>query len=260
MVLGQLGEPRLVAAIDADIAGAQAHSRALDADSKGALRDIHRRVGTTVLFESSGGQVDKIAHLPELRFALGEPEIDTTSVDSAAFALEDRSYFVRKVGSDGFKISHQPTMKKVVSDRRASLDEDTEIRPAMRSLIQKEFEKGASIPLVFFPADGAAIQDTPKLTLVVTEANAEWTGGGPLREQIAEWTKQRGQSPRLYPGSLVWCLKKPGRELRGKVELWLAWRRVAAEVAEGTLGGDFDPADPHAAQGQGRRRRAGCAG
>ena len=63
------GEPRLVAAIEADIAGAQAHARALDADSKGALRDIHRRVGTTILFESSGGQVDKIAHLPELRFA-----------------------------------------------------------------------------------------------------------------------------------------------------------------------------------------------
>ena len=243
VVLGQLGEPRLAAAIDTDIAGEQAHARALDADTKGVLRDIHRRVGTTIFFESSGGQVDKVAHLPELRFALGEPEIDTTSVDSAAFALEDRSYFVRKVGSDGFKISHQPTMKKVVSDRRASLDEDTEIRPAMRSLIQKEFEKGASIPHVFFPADGAAIQDTPKLTLVVTEADAEWTGGGPLREQIAEWTKQRGQSPRLYPGSLVWCLKKPGRELREKVELWLAWKRVAVEVAEGTLGGDFDPAD-----------------
>lgn len=181
--------------------------------------------------------------LPGLRFALGEPEIDTTSIDNAAFALEDKCYFIRKVGSDGFKIGHQPTMKKVVSDRRASLDEDTEIRPAMQSLIQKEFEKGASIPQVFFPADGAAIQDTPKLTLVVTEADAEWTGGGPLREQIAEWTKQRGQSPRLYRGSLVWCLKKPGRELREKVELWLAWRRVAVEIAEGTLGGDFDPAD-----------------
>ncbi|MCL5982089.1 MAG: hypothetical protein M1571_06210 [Firmicutes bacterium] len=33
-----------------------------------------RRTGTTIMFESSGGQVDKVAHLPELRFALGEPE------------------------------------------------------------------------------------------------------------------------------------------------------------------------------------------
>ena len=243
VVLGQLGESRLVAAIDADIAGAQAHARALDADTKGPLRDIHRRVATAILFESSGGQTEKVAHLPELRFALGEPELDTTSIDNAAFALEDKSYFIRKVGSDGFKISYQPTMKKVVSDRRASLDEDTEIRPAMRSLIQKEFQKGASIPQVFFPVDGAAIQDTPRLTLVVVEADSEWTGGGSLREQIAEWTKHRRQSPRLYPGSLVWCLRKPGRELREKVELWLAWRRVAGEVADGTLGGDFDPAD-----------------
>jgi hypothetical protein len=134
-------------------------------------------------------------------------------------------------------------MKKVVSDRRASLDEDSEIKPAVRMLIQKEFGRGASVPLVCFPEDGTAIQDTPKLTLVVLDPTSEWTGTGSLREQIAEWTKQRGKSPRLYPGSLVWCLRKPGRDFREKVELWLAWKRVTREVAEGILGGDFDRAD-----------------
>jgi len=243
VVLGQLGESRLVAAIDADISGEQSHARALDADTKGALRNIHRRVGTTILFESSGGQVDKVAHLPELRFALGEPGMDTTSVDNAAAALEARSYFIRKVGADGFRIGYQPTMKKVVSDRRASLDEQSEIKPAMRMIVRKEFERGAAVPLVFFPDDGTAVQDTLKLTLVVVDPESEWTGGGELRRQIAEWTRQRGQSPRLYPGSLVWCLKKPGRDLREKVELWLAWKRVAKEVADGTLGGDFDRSD-----------------
>jgi hypothetical protein len=242
-ILGQLGESRLVAAIDADIAGEQAHARALDADTKGRLRDIHRRVGTAILFESSGGQTDRVAHLPELRFALGEPDVDTTSVDNAAFALEDKSYFIRKVGSDGFKIGHQPTMKKVVSDRRASLDEETEIKPALRKLVEDEFRRGASIPVVPFPRDGAEVPDTPKLTLVVAEPEAEWTGGGSLRTQIAEWTRERGKSPRLYPGALVWCIKKPGRDLREKVELWLAWKRVAREVADGTLGGDFDRTD-----------------
>ncbi len=242
-ILGQLGESRLVAAIDADIAGEHSHARALDADTKGPLRDIHRRVGTAILFESSGGQTDKVAHLPELRFALGEPEVDTTSVDNAAFALEDKSYFIRRVGSDGFKIGHQPTMKKVVSDRRASLDEETEIKPAIRKLVEDEFRRGASIPVVPFPRDGAEVPDSPRLTLVLIDPEAEWTGDGSLRGQIAEWTKQRGKSPRLYPGSLVWCIKKPGRDLREKVELWLAWKRVAREVADGTLGGDFDRAD-----------------
>ena len=251
VVLGQLGESRLVAAIDADVSGAQAHARALDADTKGALRNIHRRAGTTILFESSGGQIDKVAHLPELRFALGEPDVDTTSIDHAAFALEDKTYFIRRIGSDGFKISHQPTMKKVVNDRRASLDEETEIRPVMRSMVQKEFDRGATLPIVPFPADGSSVQDTPKLTLVVVAPESDWTGlpqhgqadTGNVREQIREWTKQRGTSPRLYPASLVWCVKKPGRDLRDTVELMLAWKRVAKEITDGTLGGDFDRTD-----------------
>jgi hypothetical protein len=243
VVLGQLGESRLVAAIDADIAGEHSHAKALDADTKGPLRDIHCRVGTAILFESSGGQADKVAHLPELRFALGEPAVDTTSIDNAAFALEDKSYFIRKVGSDGFRITHQPTMKKVVSDRRASLDEETEIKPALRKIVEDEFRRGASLPLVPFPSDGSEIQDTPKLTLVVMDPDSEWASSGSLRDQIAEWTRQRGKSPRLYPGALVWCIKKPGRDLREKVELWLAWKRVAREIAEGTLGGEFDRAD-----------------
>jgi hypothetical protein len=243
VVLGQLGELRLIAAIDTDIAGEQAHSKALDADTKGPLRDIHRRVGTAILFESSGGQTDKVAHLPELRFALGEPELDTTSIDNAALVLEGRSYFIRKTGADGFRIGYQPTMKKVVSDRRRSLDEDTEVKPALRKLVEEEFRRGASISIVAFPGDGTEIQDTPRLTLVVADPEVEWSGGGSLRAQLVEWTRQRGKSPRLYPGALVWCLKKPGRDLRDKVEVGLAWKRVAREVAEGTLGGEFDRSD-----------------
>ena len=124
VVLGQLGESRLDVAIDADLAGPMAHARALDVDTRGALREIHRRVGTAILFESSGGQVDKVAHLPELRFALGEPDVETTTIDNAATDLEGAGFFIRKVGTDGYRIHHQATLKKVVSDRRNSLDEE----------------------------------------------------------------------------------------------------------------------------------------
>jgi hypothetical protein len=243
VVLGQLGESRLVAAIDTDISGDNSHARALDADSKGPLRDLHRRVGTAILFESSGGQSDKAAHLPELRFALGEPEVDTTSIDNCAFALENKSYFIRKVGSDGYRIGYQATMKKVVSDRRASLDDETEVKPALRKLVEEEFRRGASIPVLPFPNEGTEIPDTPRLTLVVAEPETEWTGAGPLRAKVSEWASQRGKSPRLYPGALVLCLKKPGRDLRDKVEVSLAWKRVGREVSEGTLGGEFDRTD-----------------
>ncbi len=243
VVLGQLGESRLDVAIGADLAGPLAHTKALDADTKGALRDIHRRVGTAILFESSGGQVDKVAHLPELRFALGEPNVETTTIDNAATALEASGFFIRKVGTDGFRIHHQATLKKVVSDRRASLDEATEVKPAIRKLVGGEFARGATVPVVPFPEEGTAIQDSPRLTLVVVDPEVEWKDGSQAVERISQWTRDRGKSPRLYPGSLVWCARKPGRELRERVELWLAWQRVAREVAEGVLGAEFDRTD-----------------
>ncbi|MFQ5844962.1 MAG: AAA family ATPase, partial [Planctomycetota bacterium] len=242
VVLGQLGESRLVAAVDADIAGAQAHARALDADSRGSLRHIHRRLATAILFESSGGQTDKVAHLPELRFALGEPGIDTTSIDNAAYALESKGFYIRRIGSDGFRIGHKPKLNKVVNDRRASLDPEGEVRPAIRRMADKEFERGASLPLVRFPTDGTETPDSPRLTLVLADSDWEW-GGPQVREKVADWMQRRGRTNRLYPGSLVWCLGKPGRDLREKVELRLAWGRVQREIQEGVLGSEFDRAD-----------------
>ena len=250
VVLGQLGESRLDVAIEADLAGPMAHARSLDVDAKGALRDIHRRVGTAILFESSGGQVDKVAHLPELRFAVGEPDVDTTTIDNAATALEGSGFFMRKVGTDGYRIHHQATLKKVVSDRRASLDEETEIKPALRKLVETEFKAGATLPVVFFPEESTAVQDSPRLMLIVLDPDDEWTNRGQAVERISGWTTQRGDSPRLYPGSLVWCARKPGRELRRKVETWLAWQRVSRELTEGVLGEEYDRRERSEVHGQ----------
>jgi hypothetical protein len=194
VVLDQLGETRLQAAIDTDIAGDRSHARTLDADTKGVLRDIHRRLGTTILFESSGGQIDKVAHLPELRFALGEPEIDTTSVDNAAVALEKKAFFIQPVGSDGYKIYHKAKIEKAVYDRKASLDDEQEVKPTIRNLVKEEFKRGASIPVETFPTDSSTVPDTPRLILVVLDPACEWDAGSTIRDQIAEWTKDRGKS------------------------------------------------------------------
>lgn len=241
-VLGQLGESRLLNAIETDIAGQNSHARALDADTTGQLRDIHRRVAAAILFESSGAQSDKFAHLPELRFALLEPGMDTTSIDNAAAQTETRGFFIRKKGSDGFQFGYKPTLKKVVNDRRASLDED-EIQAEARKIIQNEFERGRAMPVICFPEDGTAVPDTTKLSLIVLEPNQEWAEGGELRRTVAEWTRRRGNSDRLYPGALIWCIRKEGRELHAKIETLLAWQRVHRDFRDGTLSGDFDKGD-----------------
>ena len=86
---------------------------------------------------------------------MGEPEIDTTSIDNAAYALEAKTFFISGVGSDGYKIYHKATIRKAVSDRRASLDEVVEIKPMMRNLVRKEWDRGATIPIEPFPEDGS---------------------------------------------------------------------------------------------------------
>lgn len=95
VVLGQLGEPRLATAIAADIAGPLSRARALDTDTKGALCDVHRRVGAAILFESSGDRCSKVATLSELRFALGEPEVD-------------HLHRHRRCGAGGARLLHPP--------------------------------------------------------------------------------------------------------------------------------------------------------
>ncbi|MCY3808169.1 MAG: hypothetical protein OXG58_01830 [Gemmatimonadetes bacterium] len=40
------------------------------------------------------------------RFALGQPEIDTTTVDNVVAASEAAGFFVRSVGTDGYRIHH----------------------------------------------------------------------------------------------------------------------------------------------------------
>ena len=240
-VLGQLGELRLVPAIDTDISGPSSHARALDSDTKGNLKEIHRRVATTILFESSGGMVDKAAHIPEIRFAVGEPGIDTTSIDNAASALESRSFYLRKVGRDGYRFGFKPTLRKVVGDRRASLDE-AEVAKAEREAIRKEFEKGSTLPVHLFPKDGTEIPNEPRLSVIV--GSPEFTYSLARHPDLQRWTRERSKTdPRLYPGALIWCLKKEGRDLREKVELSLSWKRVKEDIEKGALGGEFEPTE-----------------
>jgi hypothetical protein len=132
VVLRQLGEPRLGAAVDADIAATHSHAAALDADLKGVNRGIHRKVGAAIFFECSGGQTDRAAHQPELRFALAAPDIETTTIDTVAAALESQSFFIRRVGTDGYRVGPKPKLNMVMANRRASLDFQRDVRPACR--------------------------------------------------------------------------------------------------------------------------------
>ena len=138
-VLSQLGEQRLQVAIDTDLAGDTSRAKPLDVDHKGALRDIHLRVGTAMLFESSSGQIERVAHLPELRFAL-ETRPETPCREEGvkrwrpppyrqqrrAAALEQAGFFGSgRWGPTATGSTTRSTLRKAVADLRASWGSET---------------------------------------------------------------------------------------------------------------------------------------
>jgi hypothetical protein len=239
-LLGQLGAPRLDPAILADLVADNSHAHALDADSAGPLHDIHRRVGTAILFECAGSRIDQAASLPELRFALGAPGLDTTSVDTAAAALAARAFFVRQVGADGYAIGSRAKLSKLVAEKCASLDADRDLLPEARRLVRQIFEAGRPLPVIAFPDDAASVRDAPHLSLLVADPTLPWDGSADLRQFIAAWTYRRGAEPRRFPAALLWCLCQPDGSLLKRVETALAWRAVRQDLGAGLLADDTD--------------------
>ena len=241
-VLRQMGEPRLQAALLADVAAPQgqprSHAETLDDDSTDANRNqIHQRVARTLFFESCGGQTDKAAHLPELYFAVGDPDTETTLVHSAVQDLERRCYFLRPVGVDGWRFGHVPTLKKVHADRKQALDAD-DVRRNTVELTREVFKRGAEIHLTFFPRDSSEIGDQAMLTMVVLRPDEMLDPGEEteLRQRLTEWTRKRSQANRENPGSILWVASDSMSGLRAAVEDLMAWQIVSDEANAGRMG------------------------
>jgi hypothetical protein len=242
-VLRQMGEPRLQAAIQADISAptgqAKSHAETLDdEDADGAGRTmIHQRVARALFFESCGGQTDKSAHLPELYFAVGDPDTETALVHTAVQDLERRCFFLRGVGVDGWRFGHVPTLKKVHADRKQALDPD-DVARNMSELVKTVFKKEAEIHLSLFPKDSTDVVDQAMLTMAVLRPDETLEPGeeSGSRQRITEWTRKCGQSSRQNPGGVLWMTCEGSGSLRTAVEELLAWQAVFDDANRGTLG------------------------
>lgn len=242
-VLRQMGEPRLQAAIQADFAALagmpKSHAEVLDDEDNNAAGQaaIHHRVAKTLFFESCGGQTDKAAHLPELYFAVGDPETETTLIHTAVQALERRCYFLRSVGVDGWRFGHLPTLKKVHADRKQALDPN-EVQRNMGESVKTIFKDDAEIHLSLFPKDSSDVVDQSMLTLAVMRPDENWDGSeeSGLYHRISDWTRKCGQSSRQNSGGVLWLTCESGNALRSCCEELMAWQAVAEDANRGLLG------------------------
>ena len=120
-----------------DIVGKDhAHALRLDAEATPEVKKarLHRKVATSILFESNGGQQRGEATLPEVRLAVAEPGLDIGNVEQCLEALAESCYFLA-AEKNRYRFSFQPNLNKLLADRRASDQRrpSIEMRPRRRS-------------------------------------------------------------------------------------------------------------------------------
>ncbi len=231
-VLDQLGDDRLGPAILSDIAGEQAHAERLDAEAQETLKRlrIHRKVATTVFFESSGGQVRQEATVPEIRLAVGEPDLDVGNVETALGALQDACYYLAWE-ANRYRFSIRPNLNKLLADRRAALDPadvEEKAREAIRGVFSERRGVAAAIEPAFFPEASQEIEDVPALRLVVLGLDRAM--GDATRAFVERCMAERGASARVFKNALVWVIPESTPALLDAARRLLAWASVEAEA------------------------------
>jgi hypothetical protein len=231
-VLDQIGENRLTAAIGADIAGEGAHADRLDEEAPESLRTfrLHRKVASAIFFESSGGQVRQEATLPEIRLAVGAPDLDIGNVETAIESLQEACYFLSWEGNR-YRFQTRPNLNKLLADRRAALDPakvDEEIRAAVRTVFSQRKGVQFALETVFFPESPSVVPDAPAPRLVVLAPDQ--TAGEQTRAFIDRCMREHGASPRVFKNALVWAVPDTNVPLLDAARRYLAWQSLEDEA------------------------------
>ena len=232
-VFEQLGEAKLEGAVTTDICGKRdSHADRLDREATDDIRKarLHRKVATTVFFESNGGQMRAEATVPEIRLAVGEPDLDIGHVETVLETLGQTCYYL-SVERNRYRFSTTENLIKRYSDRRASIS-DRAIEERVRAEIQKVFTPETGIERVFFPERSNAIPDRPALVVAVLAPEHSMEDEGATKALAKSMTWECGKSGRTFKSAIIWSVAESGQTLREEVRKALAWEAIDAEKDE----------------------------
>jgi uncharacterized protein DUF499 len=226
----QLGEPRLEAAVTTDICGKQeSHATRLDREAVDTIKKarLHRKVATTIFFESNGGQLHAEATVPEIRLAMAEPGLDIGNVETVLETSSSACYFL-SVERNRYRFSLAPNLNKILADRRANISL-SDIEDRMRAEIQKVFP-AAGVERVFFPENSSKILDRAVLTLVILAPDQSLQDEKNVVQAIDAMTRECGTSARTFKSAVIWCVADSPSALREEARKLLAWEAIQDEA------------------------------
>lgn len=226
----QLGEPRLEGAITTDICGKRdSHAVRLDKDAVDSIKRarLHRKVATTIFFESNGGQTRVEATVPEIRLAVAEPDLDIGNVDTVLESLTEACYYLT-VERTRYHFSLKENLNKRFADRRASI-QPPKIDERARAEIQKVFSAGPGLERIYFPEQSGQISDRPVLTLAILAPELSMQDKNRTLQLVETMTRDCGSSSRTFKSALIWCLADSAGIVHDEARKVLAWEDIEDE-------------------------------
>lgn len=232
-VFEQLGENKLEGAVTTDICGKkESHAVRLDAEADETTRKarLHRKIATTILFESNGGQAKGEATQPEIRLAVAEPGLEIGHIEPALEALTEGCFYLT-VERNRYRFSLKENLNKRFADRRASVQPAT-VEERIREEIQKVFAAGDGVERIFFPEKSSQVPDRAVVTLVIVSPDQSMHDEKAALQFAENITREYGSSGRTFKSALIFCVPESAEALREEARKVLAWEDIDEEAPD----------------------------
>src|SRR5262245_55190158 len=229
----QLGSDGLEVPVTTDIIGkADAHAVRLDKEADDAVKkaQLHRKVATTIFFESNGGmsQARAEATVPEIKTGVFGPDLNTADLDHVLEGLATTCYYLTWE-RNRYRFGLTPNLNQILVSRRGAVQAkaiDERVRKETEKLFGKHtVEASRHVDRRYAPTRSNDVPSRPQLTLVVfgpeTPAGEKKTAD--LMEAIL---KDCGASGRTFKSALLFTVPDAGAGVREAARNVLAWEDI----------------------------------
>ncbi len=233
----QLGSSELEIPVTADIAGktSASHSLKLDREANDAIKQsqLHRKVATTIFFESNGGQSQSRteASLPEIKTDVCGPDVNTADVDTVLEGLVSSCFYLQW-DRNRYRFGLSANLNQVLSSRRGSVSEkaiDERIRKRTEEIFRKNGTEATKfVEREFFPSRSNDVKEVPRITVVAMGLDRPALDRDTL-ELMDSIVKVSGTSGRTFKSALIFAAPDPSENVHDKAREVLAWEDVDSD-------------------------------
>ncbi len=234
IILEQLGDDRIEGVVTTDLCGKRdSHATRLDAEAASIIKKarLHRKVATAILFESNGGCTRAEATLPELRLAVGEPELDLANIESVLDTMSSDLYYLL-LEKNKYRFSLTPNLNKILADRRAGVDGDRIEQTARRTIQQVFTTDPGGVQVIPFPNKSSDIPNRPSLSLVAIAPDQTMQERSRTLALIESYIRECGASNRTFKSAPIFAVAESDTQIRDEVRNLLALEDIRDQESE----------------------------